>query len=94
MENSFDLFGSKLETTEIAVSKNETINDISVVCEAIQIIRLVKTVMTTRRDVIDTIKVDGAKMTYERALRIAKMKAEIVGNCMVVEKLERVIVSY
>jgi hypothetical protein len=94
MENSFDLFGSKLETTEIAVSKNETINDISVVCEAIQIIRLVKTVMTTRRDVIDTIKVDGAKMTYERALRIAKMKAEKVGNCMVVEKLERVIVSY
>lgn len=94
MENSFDLFGSKLETTEIAVSKNETINDISVVCEAIQIIRLVKTVMTTRRDVIDTIKVDGAKMTYERELRIAKMKAEKVGNCMVVEKLERVIVSY
>lgn len=94
MENSFDLFGSEMETTQIAVSKNETINDISVVCEAIQIVRLVKSVMTTRRDIIDTIKVDGAKMTYERAMRIAKMKAEKVGNCMVVEKLERVIASY
>ena len=94
MENSFDLFGSKMETTEIAVSKNETINDISVVCEAVQIVRLVKSVMTTRREIIDTIKVDGAKMTYERAMRIAKMKAEKVGNCMVVEKLERVIASY
>lgn len=94
MENSFDLFGSEMETTQIAVSKNETINDISVVCEAIQIVRLVKSVMTTRRDIIDTIKVDGAKMTYERALKIAKMKAEKVGNCMVVEKLERVIASY
>ena len=94
MENSFDLFGSEMETTQIAVSKNETINDISVVCEAIQIVRLVKSVMTTRREIIDTIKVDGAKMTYERAMRIAKMKAEKVGNCMVVEKLERVIASY
>lgn len=94
MENSFDLFGSEMETTQIAVSKNETIDDISVVCEAIQIVRLVKSVMTTRRDIIDTIKVDGAKMTYERALKIAKMKAEKVGNCMVVEKLERVIASY
>ena len=93
MENSFDLFGSKMETTEIAVSKNETINDISVVCEAVQIVRLVKSVMTTRREIIDTIKVDGAKMTYEGAMRIAKMKAEKVGNCMVVEKLERVIAS-
>lgn len=94
MENSFDLFGSEMETTQIAVSKNETINDISVVCEAVQIVRLVKSVMTTRREIIDTIKVDGAKMTYERAMRIAKMKAEKVGNCMVVEKLERVIASY
>ena len=94
MENSFDLFGSYMETSDIAVSKKETINDISVVCEAIQIVRLVKSVMTTRRDIIDTIKVDGAKMTYERALKIAKMKAEKVGNCMVVEKLERVIASY
>jgi len=94
MENSFDLFGSEMETTQIAVSKKETINDISVVCEAIQIVRLVKSVMTTRREIIDTIKIDGAKMTYERAMKIAKMKAEKVGNCMVVEKLERVIVSY
>ena len=94
MENSFDLFGSDMETADIAVSKKETINDISVVCEAIQIVRLVKSVMTTRREIIDTIKIDGAKMTYERALKIAKMKAEKVGNCMVVEKLERVISSY
>lgn len=94
MENSFDLFGAEMETTQVTVSKNEKINDISVVCEAIQIIRLVKSVMTTRREIIDTIKIDGAKMTYERALKIAKMKAEKVGNCMVVEKLERVISSY
>lgn len=94
MENTFDLFGSEMETAQVNVSKGEKINDISVVCEAIQIIRLVKTVMTTRRDVIDTIKVDGAKMTYERALRVAKMKAEKIGNCMVVEKLERVVSSY
>lgn len=94
MENSFDLFGTEMETTQVTVSKSEKINDISVVCEAIQIIRIVKSVMTTRREIIDTIKIDGAKMTYERALKIAKMKAEKVGNCMVVEKLERVISSY
>jgi hypothetical protein len=33
-------------------------------------------------------------MTYERALKIAKHKAKILGNCMVVEKIERIIGSY
>jgi len=92
MENTFDLFGADIQETKPVVSK-EKIDDISVACEAIQIVRLVKSVMTTRREIIDTIKIDGAKMTYERALKIAKMKAERIGNCMVVEKLERVVMS-
>jgi hypothetical protein len=95
MENSFDLFGADIQETNTvnAISK-EKVNDISVVCEAIQIVRIVKSVMTNRRDIIDTIKIDGAKMTYERALKIARMKAERIGNCMVIEKLERIVLSY
>jgi len=95
MENSFDLFGSDIqETNTINAISKEKVNDISVVCEAIQIVRIVKSVMTNRRDIIDTIKIDGAKMTYERALKIARMKAERIGNCMVIEKLERIVLSY
>ena len=90
MEISFDLFGSNFEV-EVEKTKQVENNDISLVCEAIQIIRLVKSVMTTRREIIDTIKINGASMTYERALKIAKMKAQKIGNCLVVEKLERVI---
>jgi len=90
MENSFDLFGSNFEV-EAEKPKQSDNNDISLVCEAIQIIRLVKSVMTTRREIIDTIKINGASMTYERAMKIAKMKAQKIGNCLVVEKLERVI---
>ena len=90
MENSFDLFGSNFEV-EVEKTKQVENNDISLVCEAIQIIRLVKSVMTTRREIIDTIKINGASMTYERAMKIAKMKAQKIGNCLVVEKLERVI---
>jgi hypothetical protein len=95
MENSFDLFGADIqETNTINAISKEKVNDISVVCEAIQIVRIVKSVMTNRRDIIDTIKIDGAKMTYERALKIARMKAERIGNCMVIEKLERIVLSY
>jgi hypothetical protein len=93
MENGFDLFGSEMET-EVKVSKPNLYDDLSVVCEAIQIIRLKKSVMTTHREVIDTIKIDGAKMTYERALKITKFKAQKLGNCMVIEKFERINCSY
>jgi len=90
MENGFDLFGSEMET-EAKVSKSKPIEDYTIMCEAIQVVRMVKSVMTTRREIIDTIKIDGAKMTYERALKIAKFKASKIGNCMVIEKLERVV---
>jgi len=95
MENSFDLFGADIQETNNtpAISK-EKVNDISVMCEAIQIVKIVKGVMGSRREIIDTIKVDGAKMTYERALKNAKMKAERIGNCIVIEKLERIVSSY
>jgi hypothetical protein len=95
MENSFDLFGGDIQETNNtpAISK-EKVNDISIACEALQIVKIVKGVMGSRREIIDTIKIDGAKMTYERALKIAKMKAERIGNCIVIEKLERIILSY
>lgn len=94
MENSFDLFGANMEVEVPNVSSKSENNDISLVCEAVQIVRIVKGVMGSRRDIIDTIKVDGAKMTYERAMRVAKMKAEKIGNCLVIEKLERVVKYY
>lgn len=95
MENSFDLFSCGLNTEKpVSIPTGHTNNDISLVCEAIQIIKMVKTVMQTRREIIDTIKIDGAKMTYERALRVANSKAKAIGNCMVVEKLERVVSAY
>lgn len=96
MTQGFDLFGVNL-SGNVATSetkKQVTITDSSLVCEAIQILRVLKSVMGNRRECIDTIKIDGAKMTYERAMKIAKAKAEKIGNCMVVEKLERVIVTY
>lgn len=62
--------------------------------EALQIVRIEKGVMGRRRNIIDTIVVNGAQMTYERALKIAKHKASTLGNCMVVEKLERIIEEY
>ena len=94
-ENSFDLFGLSADTTQETFNKKEEKNnDISLVCEAIQIVKIVKSVMQTRREIIDTIKIDGAKMTYERALRVAKSKAQAIGNCMVIEKMERVAYIY
>lgn len=89
MENGFDLFGSELQSE--VVSTKKTSEELSLMCEAVQVIRMKKGVMTTHREIIDTIKIDGAKMTYERALKIAKFKAQKLGNCMVVEKFERVI---
>lgn len=62
--------------------------------EAIQIVRLEKTTMGTRRNILDTIVIKGAEMTYERALKIARFKASKLGNCMVIEKMERVLEQY
>lgn len=62
--------------------------------EALQIVRVERTTMGTRRNILDTIVVKGAEMTYERALKIARFKASKLGNCMVVEKLERVLEQY
>lgn len=95
MNNGFDLFGADLESKiEASNTEKKSVNDASIVCEAVQIIKVVKGVMGSRREIIDTIKIDGAKMTYERALKIAKGKAQVIGNCMVVEKLERVVVGF
>lgn len=92
MENQgLDLFGLELEQ-QVQISNAENGgSDVSLACEAIQIVRIVKTTMGKRRDILDTIKIDGARMTYERALKVAKMKASTLGNCMVVEKLERIV---
>lgn len=95
MEERFDIFGEITDnTTQNEIKKNEPSEDTSLVCEAIQIVKMVKSVMQTRREIVDTIKIDGSKMTYERALRVAKAKAQAIGNCMVVEKLERVVIMY
>lgn len=95
MDEKFDLMNFDAQEKIQSVSKKSEANDdISLVCEAIQLVRLVKSVMTTRREIIDTIKIDGSKMTYERAMRVAKLKAEKIGNCMVIEKMERVAYIY
>lgn len=95
METKFDLFGSDIqEVSATKLTDNGKNDDYTIVCEAIQIVRVVKGVMGSRREFIDTIKVDGSNMTYERAKKIAKAKAEKIGNCMVIEKLERIIQAY
>lgn len=80
---------SSLKLTESVKESVEITNDCFI--EAIQVIRIVKGVVSkTRREILATIMIDGAKMTYERAKRVAKYKANLFGNCMVVEKMERV----
>jgi hypothetical protein len=54
MENGFDLFGSELQTE--VVSTKKTSEELSLMCEAVQVIRIKKGVMTTHREIIDTIK--------------------------------------
>lgn len=91
----FNCDNSELEKTiQPKASSFEKQNDDSVIVEALQIARNVKTTMGTRREIIDTIKVEYPKMTYERALKIAKHKAKLLGNCYVVEKLERIVEGY
>jgi len=97
-EEITDLFGEESEYDKIIKSKKvveeERKVDESLICEAVQIIRIVKGTMTNRREVIDTYVISGGQMTYERAMKIATYKAKMLKNCMVIEKLERVIQSY
>jgi len=92
-EITFDIFAEDTEQTKSNTSNTK--RDETCMVEAIQIVRIVKaTVASKKREVLDTIKVEYPKMTYERALKIAKFKAEKLGNCMVVEKLERIVGTY
>lgn len=93
MDLSFNIYEEDDEQSGQTATKPK--RDENVVVEAIQIVRFVKsTVGRKQRDVIDNIKVSYPSMTYERALKIAKFKAEKLGNCIVVEKLERIIGNY
>ena len=85
---------SDVKISASLVHKENIVKQDDCLVEAIQIIRITNGVMGKRRDILDTIKVEGAKMTYERALRVAKYKAKMLGNCMVIEKLERIVQSY
>lgn len=87
----FDVFGIGEDEAKAAESGLEE----SQVVEAIQIVRVVKSTVGKRsRAVLDTIVVNYPSMTYERALKIARHKAKMLGNCMVVEKLERLVCSF
>lgn len=91
----FDIFASDTTSPRTEARKPEPTKDESLSVEAIQIVRFIRnTVGGKRREVIDTIVVSYPQMTYERALKIAKHKAGLIGNCMVVEKIERVVGSY
>lgn len=90
----FDIFATD-GPSETQAKKHEPATDDSITVEAVQIIRFIKTTVGgKRREVVDTIVVSYPKMTYERALKIARHKAKMLGNCMVVEKLERVVDGY
>ena len=92
MDLSFDIFEEDNEQRGRTAAK--PLHDETLVVEAVQIVRVVKKTVGKSREVLDTIKVTYPSMTYERALKIEKHKAKILGNCMVVEKIERIIGSY
>lgn len=90
----FDLFSDEQPQQESVKAGKPSVDE-TLVVEAVQIVRLVKTASGRKsRNVIDTIVVSYPSMTYERALKIAKHKARMIGNCMVVEKMERVVECY
>lgn len=90
----FDIFADiNPEKTEAAPLK--PLQDETLIVEAVQIVRMVRSSSGNRtREVLDTIKVSYPSMTYERALKIARHKAKMLGNCMVVEKIERIVDGY
>jgi hypothetical protein len=90
-ETDFDIFADD----EAPKAKGKPQRDETIVVEAIQVVRMVKSVNGVRsREVLDTIKVTYPSMTYERALKIANHKARILGYCMVIEKCERILDGY
>lgn len=91
----FSIFSDD-ETTELDQKpvENKPLQDETLIVEAIQIVRLSRTTMGNKREVLDTIKVSYPTMTYERALKNASHKAKMLGNCMVVEKIERIVAAY
>lgn len=92
-ELGFDIFSADL-SEEGGKHEPKEQKDYSLLVEAIQIVRISMTTVGKRREVLDTIVVSYPSMTYERALKIAKHKAKMIGNCMVVEKIERVVDSF
>lgn len=93
-ESGFDIFADD-ETPKTQPNSAKPQRDETIVVEAIQVVRMVKSVNGVRsREVLDTIKVTYPSMTYERALKIANHKARILGNCMVIEKCERILDGY
>lgn len=92
-ELGFDIFSADL-SEEGGKPEPKEQKDYSLLVEAIQIVRISMTTVGKRREVLDTIVVSYPSMTYERALKIAKHKAKMIGNCMVVEKIERVVDSF
>ena len=95
MSNDLFNFTEQSEVDGLSINGSKITKSVEITnecfVEAIQIVRIVKGLLSkSRREVITTITIDGAKMTYERAKRVAEHKAQLIGNCMVVEKLERV----
>lgn len=92
--SGFNIFADSSPEPEIKPA-SKPLQDETLVVEAVQVIRMVRSSSGHRsREVLDTIKVTYPSMTYERALKIAKHKAKMLGNCMVVEKIERIVDGY
>ena len=94
-DETFDIFAdAELPEPKVDKSKQEEKKEDFATVEAIQVIRVIKGTVGKRREVVDTFLVSYPSMTYERASRLAHAKARILGNCMVVEKLERIVGGY
>lgn len=92
--SGFDIFADSSPEPEIKPASKPLQHE-TLVVEAVQVIRMVRSSSGHKsREVLDTIKVTYPSMTYERALKIAKHKAKMLGNCMVVEKIERIVDGY
>ena len=86
--NVFDLINKEIEKNH-----REEIVTLDYHIEAYQIVRIKKmTVGSPKREVVDTIYVrhGNVELAKERAL----CKANAIGNCMVVEKSEKIVESY
>lgn len=94
LEDGFDIFSEETER-QIGQTNQTAEMQPSTIVEALQVVRIGKSASGHRtREVLDTIKVSYPSMTYERALKIALHKGKILGNCMVVEKLEKLVATF